>query len=269
VPPEDYLYLAANLSLFAGVLLAWAGRIRPRATRIRLPNILLALFLGKQAVALSYSVATRGPGTISYSWSIAMIAVGAAALGLLVIDRSPRGTSAHATALTVAFAVHSWALLRVSAPEAVPSGAWPFLNIWFVLHLLGAAAALGAYLVAAGDSITWVVITVSARVKPAQEREHRGAVTDLCQWALRIAFPLLTVSIFSRSVWSYLGWGTYWSWRVEGVGLLALWLVLASTLHVLRPSRWHHPARVVLVLIGLLVGLVTVPALGEGLAAGL
>jgi len=268
VPLEDYLYLAANLSLFTGVLLAWAGRIRPRVARIRLTNILLALFLGTQAVALCYSVATRGPGTISYPWSIATIAVGAAALGLLVIDRSPRGTSAHATALTAAFAVHSCALLRMYAPEAVPPNTWTFLNIWFVLHLLSAAAALGAYLLAAGDSITWVVTAVSTRVKPAQEWQYPGAVTGLCQRALRIAFPLLTMSIIARSLWSYLGWGTYWSWRAEGAGLLALWLLLTSALHVPLPSRWHQPARVLLVLVGLLVGLVTVPALGEGLTGG-
>jgi ABC-type transport system involved in cytochrome c biogenesis permease subunit len=265
---DNYLYLAANLFLFANVLLAWSSHLRPRIAEARLRRILLALYVGTQAAGLAYSAAIGGLGAIAYSRSIAMIAVGVSALGLLLFDRSPDGKIPPAIALTLAFGLHSCAFLRASAPDTVPSGGWPFLNIWFVLHLVGAAAALGAYLLAAGASITWIITAVSARLAPDRNGRYQAPVTDLRGSALRIAFPLLTMSIFARSLWSYLGWGIYWSWDAKGAGLLALWLLLTSALHLPLRSRWHDPVRVLLVLVGLLVGMVTVPALGESLTAG-
>lgn len=266
---EDYLYLTANLSLFATVLLAWAALVRRRVTRPAWPDILLGLFVAMQSVALLSSAATRDPAFMAFPWAVAMVAVEAAALGLLVTNRSTARTSSQATALTLAFVIHSAALLRMSLPDPGALAMSPFWNVWYGFHLLSAAAALGAQVWASGAAILGVTTALSARVRPAQPGTRQRGSGRLLWLGARAAFALLTASIFARLLWAYLGWGSYWSWRPPGVGLLALWVVMAITLHLPARSRWHEAARALLVLAGLLLGLLIVPSLGQSLITGL
>ena len=85
--------------------------------------------------------------------------------------------------------------------------------------------------------------------------------------ALAVAFPSLTGSLITGTLWTYLGWGSYWSWRPAGVWLLVLWLVLTVTLHIRVAPRWQGGVTALLTLVGFLVALLSLPLLGYGLAA--
>ena len=225
--------------------------------------------MATQTAALIYSAAIRNPKFIAFPWAMAMIAVGAAALGLLAGSRSTARTGSQAAALTLAFVIHSAALLRMSLPDPGAVAMSPFLNIWYGFHLLSAAAALGAQVWASGAAILGVITALFARVRPAQPATRQRGSGRLLWLGVRAAFVLLTGSLFARVLWAYLGWGSYWSWRPPGVGLLALWVVMTMTLHLPARSRWHETARALLVLAGLLLALVTVPSLGQSLTTGL
>lgn len=266
---EDYVHLAANLTLFAAVLLGWVALSGRRVAEARLPSIVLGLFAGTQAAALFYFAAIGNPGIITSRWAMVIVAVETTAIASLLVDRPTQRTSAHATALTLAFVAHSWALLHMPVAGTTTMGETPFLNIWAVFHLVFAAATLGACFLAAGGAVAWVARAASTRLKTSRQGEPATQSARLAQWGLRVAFALLTTSIFARGLWAYLGWGRYWTWDAQGFGLLILWLLLAINLHVPARSRWYDPARAVLVLFGLLVALVTVPPLGKSLITGL
>jgi len=88
----------------------------------------------------------------------------------------------------------------------------------------------------------------------------------LSRRALAIALPSLTGSIFAYALWTYLAWGSYWSWRPAGVCLLVLCLTIAMTLRIRTATRWQGLTRASLTLVGLALALLSVPLLSQGLA---
>jgi ABC-type transport system involved in cytochrome c biogenesis permease subunit len=69
-----------------------------------------------------------------------------------------------------------------------------------------------------------------------------------------IAFPLMTLSIITGSVWGDVAWGRYWGWDPKEVWALITWLSLLSYIHLRLPdSRWRDLSPWVLV-----IGFITV-----------
>ncbi|HJX38323.1 MAG TPA: hypothetical protein VJ714_06980 [Anaerolineae bacterium] len=264
---EDQLYLAANFSLFAAVLLGWLALRFPGIGMRRLSQGLLILFLAVQGVTLSWAAAAQGYATLASPEAASMVAVETAALLCLWGERFLGASIEVASALTLAFVVHSSGLVQMWLPTAGIVGPSPFVNAWFGLHLLTAAVTTGAYVCAAGGTLAWLARRAIHCIGNPGESKREPDAPLFSRWALMIAYPILTGSVMARGAWSYLAFGTCWSWHTAAVLLLALWLVLTITLHVTDGARWGI-VRALLVLFGLLLAVLILPLLGQTVPAG-
>jgi ABC-type transport system involved in cytochrome c biogenesis permease subunit len=267
VEADRILYLAASFALFGLVLLHWVALYQPR----RITNRLLAgtrlLFLGIQGAALVYSAAEWGPLAMAHSWPSTMLVVEGALLLCLLIGRPglPRGVGA--VVVSLAFAVHSYTLL-LGVPPTQPLEISPFArSIWYAICVISALLACSACVCAGGGAIACALSGLFARAERIPREFSPPDCLSFSTKALVVAFPSLSVSALTQSLWTYLGWGSYWTWRPSQLWLLFLWLILAITLHVpsLRPRRLWTTA--FLSFLGCTVALLGLPLLGSGLTA--
>ena len=102
------------------------------------------------------------------------------------------------------------------------------------------------------------------------------AVYDLCnrdvdsglKWrrmqdeALYLGYILFTWCMLAGSLWAYLSWGSYWTWKIKGLWSYLLWFYYSGLLHVRRNPRWQGWPTDLLALIGFLLTLFTYLGLG-------
>ncbi|HUV73506.1 MAG TPA: cytochrome c biogenesis protein CcsA [Anaerolineae bacterium] len=265
--PESILPLGANLALFAFVLIRWWGLHRPERAPDRASHPMLILFATLQSSAVIWAVVRSGPLSMAYPWLATMLVIWVTVPLCFLLERTAASTAAGAMVVTLAFLIHSYALVLGPAPPQTDLAFSPFVQSpWYLLHVLGALLATGAYVCAAGGAIAYLGTAIRHRGAPSTIRATLRASELLSRRALAIALPSLTSSIFAYAFWTYLAWGNYWSWRPAGVCLLVLCLIIAMTLHIRTTTRWQGLTRASLTLVGLALALLSVPLLSQGLA---
>jgi ABC-type transport system involved in cytochrome c biogenesis permease subunit len=263
VEADRVLYFAASFALFGFVLLQGIALCRPHRVANRLLIGTLLLFLGIQGVALGFSAAQWGLLGMTHPWPSTMLVVEGALLLTLLLDNKARATGAGATVASLAFAVHSYALL-LGVPPTQTLEISPFArSIWYGMHVISAFIACSAYVCAGGGAVACVLsVTLGATGRVLREVSPADCLSFVGR-ALVVAFPSLSASAVTQALWIYLGWGNYWTWRPAQLWLLFLWLVLTITLHVrsTRPRlRW---TTVILSMLGCLAALLGLPFLSS------
>jgi len=267
VAPESILPLGANLALFAFVLLRWWGLHRPERAPDRASRGTLILFAVLQSAAVIWAVVRSGPLSMAHPWLATMLVIWVTVPLCFLLKRTTASTAAGAMAMTLAFLIHSYALVLGPAPPQTDLAVSPFAESpWYLLHVLCALLATSAYVCAAGGAIAYLGIAIRQRGAPSTIGVTLRESELLSRRALAIALPSLTGSIFAYALWTYLAWGSYWSWRPAGVCLLVLCLTIAMTLRIRTATRWQGLTRASLTLVGLALALLSVPLLSQGLA---
>lgn len=266
--PESFLYFAANFALFALALLWWLDVYRPGRLRDRVSRGTAILFAALQGAAVMWSVARSGPVSIVHPWLATMAMVEVTVLLCLLLVKGTAVRAAGAIAVTLAFVIHSYSLLLGPPPLQTGLVVSPFARSpWYLLHALGAVVASAAYVCAAGGAIAYLGVFVAQRGAPSKKNSLQRESQEFWRRALLIAFPWLAGSVLAHALWTYLSWGSYWSWRPAGICVLILWLLLAMTLHIRPRPGWQGPAAALLALLGLVLALVSLTLLGQGLVA--
>jgi ABC-type transport system involved in cytochrome c biogenesis permease subunit len=266
--PENILYLGANLTLFALVLLRWLEACRPGHSHNRMSLGTLLLFGILQGAAIICSLARSGLVSIVHPSLATMAMVEVAVLLCLLLEKGKAVRTAGAIAVTLAFLVHSYSLLVVPRPLQTGLVVSPFARSpWYLLHALGAVVGSAVYVCASAAAVVYLGVVVTQRRAPAEEDALELVSQESWRRALLIAFPWLAGSVLAHALWTYLSWGSYWSWRPGGTCVLILWMLLAATLHLRPWPRWQGAGAALLVLVGLVLALVSLTLLGEGLVA--
>jgi ABC-type transport system involved in cytochrome c biogenesis permease subunit len=267
VVAESILSLGANLALFALVLLRWWGVRRPERAPDRTCRATLIIFAALQSAAVIWAIVRSGPFSMAHPWLATMLIIWATIPLCFLIKRSAATTAAGAIVVTLAFLIHSYALVLGPAPLQTELAVSPFAQSpWYVLHVLAALLAASAYVFAGGGAIAHLGTAMLRRNGPSTMGPILSESRLVSRTALGIAFSSLTGSIFAYALWTYLAWGSYWLWRPAGVFLLVLYLTAAMTLHLRTAARWQGLAWASLTLIGLALALLSVPLLSQGLA---
>jgi hypothetical protein len=260
-------YLVASFALFAVALLEGMALYRPLWVTKRLLQAIQLLFVGLQGAALICSALKWGLLGMAHPWPGTMLIVEGALVVLLLTNRSRKPTGVGASVAALAFIVHSWTFL-LATPPAETLEISPFArSAWYVLYVAGALAACSAYLNAGGGAIAYTVSSLFHRTALGPQKLSAPDGLAFARGSLVLAFPLLSVSLAARTLWTYLGWGSYWTWDPEGLWPLVLWLILGVALHtpLSRPrQRW---AIAFLAILGFFLALSGLPLLGRGLTA--
>lgn len=154
-------------------------------------------------------------------------------------------------------AMTAWAAWRQRFPLLV-SGALPFALIvlgigafsekapspfvaslqssWLYIHIFFAWLAYGAYTVACGAGVLYLVRT---RRGAAADPEGLARLDELMFRATAFGFVTDAVMIAAGSIWAKDLWGSYWSWDPVETWSLLSWLVYGLALHLRTTMGWR------------------------------
>ena len=124
----------------------------------------------------------------------------------------------------------------------------------FFLHVATSFAAYGLFAAAA-----LLGVYRSLGIPGARSRQERRML-DEC---LYLGYILFSWCMLAGSLWAYLAWGSYWTWRIKGLWSTVLWFYYSGVIHVRNRPAWQGRPLDGLALAGF--GLVLFTFLGLGL----
>ncbi len=261
--PESFLLFGANLALFALVLLQWWGVRRPERAPDRASRVVLIFFAALQGASVIWAIARSGPFSLAHPSLAAMLVTWVSVPLCFLLNKR----AAAATSVSLAFIIHSYALVLGPALPQISLTISPFAESpWYLLHVLCALLATSAYLCAGGSAIIYLGTATVPSLAPAAAGATISETEQPTWRALRVALPSLIGSMFAYTLWTYLAWGSYRSWRPAGICLLILCLTTATTLQIGATTRWQGITHASLTLVGLILALLSIPLLSQGLA---
>ncbi len=123
----------------------------------------------------------------------------------------------------------------------------------FFLHVATSFAAYGLFGCAA-------LLAVYRRLGiPGSTLGEERRMLDEC---LYLGYVLFTWCMVAGSLWAYLAWGSYWTWRIKGLWSTILWFFYSGVIHVRNRPNWQGWPVDVLALAGFALVLFTFLGLG-------
>ena len=88
---------------------------------------------------------------------------------------------------------------------------------------------------------------------------HERRMLDEC---LYVGYILFSWCMLAGSLWAYLAWGSYWTWRIKGLWSTILWFYYSGVIHVRSRPGWQGRPLDVLAVVGFALVLFTFLGLG-------
>jgi cytochrome c-type biogenesis protein CcsB len=153
-------------------------------------------------------------------------------------------------------------ILMVSAsllPKQISQQLMPALqDIWLYIHVSLAAVGEGAFAVAFGVSIMYLIGERMEASGGGQGKPSRWPSLDTLDSinykSISIGFPLFTVgALFAGAIWANKAWGTFWGWDPKEVGSLIIWIFYILYLHARYQRGWQGRKAAILSIIGFIM----------------
>jgi cytochrome c-type biogenesis protein CcsB len=113
---------------------------------------------------------------------------------------------------------------------------------WLVIHVAFAQLAFGAYLVAAGFGVIYLLKQRSENRKESSKILDNLPVMpvldELMFKFIVFGFIADAIMIIAGSIWAKDLWGSYWSWDPVEVWSLASWLLYGLSIHLRVTLGW-------------------------------
>ncbi len=126
-------------------------------------------------------------------------------------------------------------------PMVIPHNA-ALKSSWLIIHVAFAQLAFGAYLVAAGFGVIYLLkLRAAERKLPAKVLNKVPALPVLEELMFKfVVFGFIAdaIMIVAGSIWAKDLWGSYWSWDPVEVWSLASWLVYGLSIHLKVTLGW-------------------------------
>ena len=116
----------------------------------------------------------------------------------------------------------------------------PFLaslhSFWLYIHVFFAWLAYGAFTVACGAGILYLLKTRRGRETPAEEL---GRLDELMFRATVFGFATDAIMIAAGAIWAKDLWGSYWSWDPVETWSLLSFVIYGLVLHLRKTLGWR------------------------------
>ncbi|MBI4839248.1 MAG: cytochrome c biogenesis protein CcsA [Nitrospirae bacterium] len=126
-------------------------------------------------------------------------------------------------------------------PEVLPHGA-ALKSSWLVIHVMFAQLAYGAYLIASGLGLIYILKDNKVRKKIESTFYNKFPalpVIDETMFRFTVfGFIADAIMIAAGSIWAKDLWGSYWSWDPVEVWSLVSWLIYGLTIHLKVTMGW-------------------------------
>ncbi len=109
-------------------------------------------------------------------------------------------------------------------------------SFWLYIHIFFAWLAYGAYTVACGAGIVYLVKTGKGKEPPPEEQTKK--LDELMFRSTVFGFITDAIMIAAGSIWAKNLWGAYWSWDPVETWSLLSWLIYGVALHLRITLHW-------------------------------
>ena len=142
----------------------------------------------------------------------------------------------------------------------------PYKSNWLWLHILFAWVAYGAFCVAAGLALVYLLKMrkTDKESEPAfyERLPALGVLEDLILKLIIFGFIALTVQIGAGALWAYSLWGRYWGWDPIETWSLITWLIYGIYIHLAVTLGWNGKKMAWLAIASLLSLFITYGGIG-------
>ncbi len=192
----------------------------------------------------SHQVLEEGHVPISNLYEVTIFFTALTTLLYLILESLYHCRSAGAFVMPIVMAGVGFELWLVSKGQADPQNLVPALkSYWMHAHVLANFIGYGAFAVAAGSGIMYLVR------RHAEKPGRRDGIamhvlpglveTDALMYrAIAIGFVTFTIATILGAAWAYNAWGGYWSWDPKETWSLIVWLTYAAYLHLRFVKGW-------------------------------
>jgi cytochrome c-type biogenesis protein CcsB len=252
----DTRFFWLSFWLYLGAFLAFSAyaAVRKRAVGVTATAAFLAAFaLHTAGLAARWVITTHPPFSTMYEYAVTMS--WAVALSFIIV-------MARFRRMVLGVVVSPVLLIVLVIASMLPKNAsmqlMPALqSYWFYIHVTLAACAEGAFIVAAGAGIVYLI----RRGPGSGEKDFlpsRDLLEEIIARSLRIGYPLFTIgALFAGAIWAQSAWGRFWSWDPKETGSLVLWLFYTLVLHQNIRGAWRGRTLAVLSIVGLAIAIVS------------
>ncbi|HVO76677.1 MAG TPA: c-type cytochrome biogenesis protein CcsB [Candidatus Bathyarchaeia archaeon] len=247
------LWLSFWMYLVAFVLFSIYAAVRRRAIGLTATCVFFVAFaLHTAGLAARWVITTHPPLATMYEYALTMS--WAVALSFLVIlSRFKRMVLGVVVSPVLVLVLVIASLL----PKEETRQLMPALHsYWFYIHVTLAACAEGAFIVAAGAGIVYLVRR--KREEDTDVMPSHDFLEETIVRALRVGYPLFTIgALFAGAIWAQYAWGSFWSWDPKETGSLVLWLYYTLVLHQNMRGAWRGRTLAVMSVVGLAIAIVS------------
>lgn len=247
-----FLIYLISLVLY-GVHMSTGSRLTERLALAALASGLAVQTLNLTARGVA---AGRAPFSNLYE-SLAIFAWGTAVC-LLVVQLNRRTPAAGVVVLPILLSALGYAsTLDARIEPLMPALRSP----WMVYHVAAAILAYGAFAVAGGLGLLYILRhSLETRPTPPSWMERLPALDFLDRLiysTIAFAFPFMVLVLITGAIWAQKAWGTYWQWDPKETWALITTLFYSGYLHARQFTRWRGLPSAWMAVIGFLVVLFT------------
>ena len=123
----------------------------------------------------------------------------------------------------------------------------------FFIHVATSFAAYGLW----GTGALLAIYDLATRATDERLRWRR-----MQDESIYLGYILFTWCMLAGSLWAYLAWGSYWTWKIKGLWSYILWFYYSGAIHVRRNPRWQGWPADLLALAGFALVIFTYLGLG-------
>lgn len=239
-----YLMFAAMLTVSAAWLFYLAHTMTRRENLgqyATLASYLSATFL-TLALAARWIASGHAPYSSQYEFAIAFAWGSTAAY--IYVERQFRVRTLGTFVLPVPLGLLFYA-------RTLPNDVNPLIpalqnNLLLTVHVAMAVIAYGAFAVACGGAIMYL-IQRDDRVTWLPSQRDLDAT---CYRAVILGFPCMALVLVLGAAWGNIAWGRYWGWDPKETAALTTWLIYAGYLHAHSIRSWRGMRSSILLLAG-------------------
>jgi cytochrome c-type biogenesis protein CcsB len=170
----------------------------------------------------------------------------------LVIEHKYGNRVIGAFTAPLAFLAMAYASLSPNISDRIEPLIPALKSNWLIAHVIACFIGYGAFAVAFGVSIMYLLKHNSADSRSAVlgHLPDVGALDELTHQLIMFGFLFLSAGIITGAVWANSAWGRYWGWDPKETWSLITWFVYAVLLHARLLRGWRGKRIAVLSIVG-------------------
>ena len=235
--------------LGAFLLFVFFAAFKKRRTGIAATVLFLVAFLLHTVGLIArWVISTHPPFSTMYEYALTLSWMVALTFIFIIVKFKRVVLGVVVAPLLVVVLVIASLLPKEASKQLMPA----LQSYWFYIHVTLAALAEGAFVMAAGAGIVYLV--KGGGDTQEGHLPSKDFLEEMISRSIRVGYPLFTIgALFAGAIWAQSAWGSFWSWDPKETGSLVVWLYYTLLLHQDVRGRWKGHKIAILSIVGFVI----------------